>query len=415
MRYGQRHLKVKVPSKNILSTYMPRFLPKLKNDHKAIITSIREPIGTDPLESHVKKGMKVSILVSDITRPCPSYKILPPIVSELKKVGIEDDDLEVIFATGMHRKHKLREQISLVGDGVVRQLRIKDHYAKDKAHMEYVGRTKRGTEVHINKDVIDSDFSIGVANIDIHYFAGYSGGAKSLLPGVSSFDTIQQNHSLMFLPDSKPGKADGNPVREDIEEACQMTNFRFIVNVVLNERKEIVNVVAGDPVKAHRSGILSCDYMYKTHMDEEADIVIASVGGFPRDINLYQAQKGLENAGHAVKKGGTIILLAECAEGFGDKMFAQTLFESKHPDDVIEKISKNFVLGGHKAFAIARLAKKAEIVLISNIPDDLVEKAFMKPAKKIGKTIRQALATHGSDATIALMPYASSTLPYTDA
>lgn len=412
LRYGKHVLEVQVPRKNILSIHYPHFSPRLKNCSKAIVNSLREPIGGAPLKSQVEKGMKLSILVSDITRPCPSSKILPSLIRELNLTGVADEDITVIFATGIHRKHTLREQTSVVGAEMVKRLRIRDHDAKDEAYMGCVGRTKRGTEVYINKDVIDSDFSIGVANIDIHYFAGYSGGVKSLLPGVSSFETIQQNHSLMLLPNSYPGKADGNPVREDLEEACQMTNLRFIVNVVLNEKKEIVKVVSGHPIQAHRSGTVSCDYMYKTPMKEEADIVIASAGGFPRDINLYQAQKGLHNAGYAVKKGGTIILVAQCTEGFGNKIFEQTLSESRYPDDVIRKLTRNFALGGHKAFSIARLADKAEIILISGLPDDLVNKAFMKTAKKIGKALREAFMTQGSDATIALMPYAGSTLPF---
>jgi nickel-dependent lactate racemase len=253
---------------------------------------------------------------------------------------------------------------------------------------------------------------IGIANIDIHYFAGYSGGAKSLLPGVAAFKSIQQNHSLMLLYGSEPGIANGNPVREDLEEASKKTNFKFIVNVILNDKKEIVKVVAGDCIKAHRFAIAVNDVMYKRPIKEKADIVVATAGGLPKDINFYQAQKGLDNAAYAVNEGGTIIFLAECIEGMGDKTFNQWLSEASCPDEVIERLQRRFILGGHKAYAIAKLVKKAEIIIVSKLSRDLVEKSFMKPAKSIEEALNEAFATHGNNSSVILMPYAGSTLPF---
>jgi nickel-dependent lactate racemase len=217
----------------------------------------------------------------------------------------------------------------------------------------------------------------------------------------------------MLHSGSEPGKADGNPVREDLEEASRIAGFSFILNVALNEDKEIVKVFAGDYIKAHRAGAEVNDYMYKRPMKEKSDIVLATAGGFPKDINLYQAQKGLDNAGYAVKEGGTIIFLAECIEGMGDETFSQWLQEASHPADVIERLKKGFVLGGHKAYAIAKIAKMANITLISNLSENLAKKAFMKPAKTVEKALDEAFQTHGRDATVALMPYAGSTLPTT--
>jgi nickel-dependent lactate racemase len=410
-RYGKEHVGVKLPSENLISICRPRTLPKIKNVNDRIRKALTDPIASESLGSLVTKNMTISLLISDITRPCPSATILPPILKELNRLGVPDGNIQVVFATGMHRKHKPEEHAYLLGNEMLRRLKIQDHDVLDKTNFQYIGETSHGTEVSINKDVINSDFLIGIANIDIHYFAGYSGGSKSLLPGVSSFQTIEQNHSLMVLPESVPGRADGNPVREDTEEGARLANLNFIVNVVLNDQKEIVDVMAGDFVKAHRAGIKSNDYMYKTPIDTVADIVIASAGGFPKDINLYQAQKGLDNAQYAVKKGGTIILLAECRDGFGERTFKRWLLEAKKPQDVIERQKEGFVLGGHKAYAIARIAKEVEILLVSSFSENWTNPSLLNPVNTLNEALNQSLIRHGRDASIIVMPYAGSTLP----
>lgn len=411
LNYGRGFLELDVPSKNVTAILKPRALSPIRNEEEAILRAIREPIGTASLEDMVDPRTHVALLVSDITRPCPSNKILPPILAELNRSGVPNDHITIFFATGMHRGHTLEEKGKLAGANVINKVKSFDHNSKDKQNHCYLGRTTRGTEIFLNKQVLNCDLLIGVANIDIHYFAGYSGGGKSLLPGVAAFETIQQNHSLMLLPSSVPGKADGNPVREDLEEACKIANFDFIVNAVINDDKEIVKVVAGHYVKAHRAGALVSDYMYKMPIEREAEIVIATAGGFPKDIDLYQAQKGLDNARCAVKDGGTIIFLAECKEGYGDKTFAQWLMEANCPEDIMERLAKGFVLGGHKAYAVARLVKDVEVFLISSLSNEVVKKAFMNPARTLKEALDAAFATHGKDANVIIMPYAGSTLP----
>jgi nickel-dependent lactate racemase len=411
MNYGKSSIDFDIPDRNIISTLIPQELPPIKNVSETIVEALRKPVDAKPLKDIVDKTTNVALLISDITRPCPSHKILLPLLTELNKSGVSDHHITIYFATGMHRRHTLEEKKKLVGTDIFNRIKTIDHDSHDSKNHHFLGKTKRGTEIFLNKQVLSNDLLIGIANIDIHYFAGYSGGAKSLLPGVASFQSIQQNHSLMLLQGSEPGRADGNPVREDLEEASQMANFNFIVNVALNENKEIVKVVAGHYIKAHRSGAEANDYMYKRHIKERADIVLATTGGFPKDINLYQSQKALDNAAYAVKAGGTIILLAECVEGMGEKTFSQWLQEASCPDDVIERLKKGFVLGGHKAFAIAKIAKTNEIILVSSLPEELVKKSFMKPAKTVEDALAQAFVTQGKDATVTLMPYAGSTYP----
>jgi len=410
-KYGRSTVKFEVPDSNIMSVLIPKELPPVPNESEAITEAIRSPVGTDPLSKMVGNGSKVALLVSDVTRPCPSRKVLAPLLTGLLRSGVRKENITIYFATGMHRGHTPEERRALVGQEIADKFRLVDHDSKDTDNLVSMGQTKRGTKVFINRAVMDCDVKIGVANLDIHYFAGYSGGAKSLMPGVAGFDTICQNHSMMLLPGAEPGRADGNPVREDMEEVAGMAGLDFIVNVVLNDRREIVKMVAGDYVKAHREGVPPNDYMYKVPLPEKADIVIASAGGYPKDINLYQAQKALDNAAFAVKDGGTILLLANCGEGLGDKAFETWLMEADSPDDVIRKLRENFVLGGHKAFAIARLAKRAEIVLVSILPETVAKKAFMSLAKSIEEALKKAFGRQGSESRIVLMPYAGSTLP----
>lgn len=410
MNYGNCFISFKIPDNNI-SILKPKELSPLINVNNSIIKSLRKPVEAKPLKDLITEKTRVALLVSDITRPCPSKKILPPLILELKKFGVSLNNITVFFATGTHREHMPEEKEKIIGTEVLKRIKTVDHNSQDKKKHCYLGRTRRGTEVFVNKQVINNDLIIGIANTDIHYFAGYSGGAKSLFPGIAAFESIQQNHALMLLPNSEPGKAEGNPVREDLEEAAQMTNFNFIVNVVLDDKKNIVEVVSGQYVKAHRLASKINDLMYKTPIGKKADIVIASAGGFPKDINLYQAQKGLDNARIAVKEGGTIIYIAECIDGIGNETLIKWLQEASHPDDVIERLRMRFVLGGHKAFAIAKVAKTAEIYLISSLAEKFIKMSFMKPTKKVEDALDQAFATHGKDASVALMSHAGSTLP----
>lgn len=382
-------MKFEVPDSSIMSVLISKELPPVPNESEAVTEAIRSPVGTDPLSKMAGNGSKVTLLVSDVTRPCSSHKILPPLLTELLCSGVKEENITIYFATGMHRGHTPEERRALVGQEITDKFRLVDHNSKDTDNLVSMGQTKRGTKVFINRAVMDCDVKIGVAG----------------------FDTVCQNHSMMLLPGAEAGRADGNPVREDMEEVARMAGLDFIVNAVLNDRREIVKVVAGDYVKAHREGVPPNDYVYKVPLPEKADIVIASAGGYPKDIDLYQAQRALDNAAFAVKDSGTILLLANCGEGLGDKTFETWLMEADSPDDVIRKLRENFVLGGHKAFAIARLAKRAEIVLVSILPETVAKKAFMSLAKSIEEALKKAFGRQGSASRIVLMSYAGSTLP----
>ena len=274
-----------------------------------------------------------------------------------------------------------------------------------------MGVTANGTPVDITRVVAEADRRIALGNIEFHYFAGYSGGYKAVMPGVSTPAAIQSNHKLMIRPESCAGRLEGNPVREDIEEAGRICGLDFILNVVLDEHKNIVKVVCGDPVKAHRVGAAFLDKLYTKEIDCGADIVIVSQGGAPKDLNLYQTQKALDNSKHAVKDGGIIILIGSCAEGYGEHTFEDWMLNSESPDDLVNKIRRNFVLGGHKAAAIGMVLQRADIYLVSDMDPALVQRSFMKPYSSAQQAFDDALAKLGDNADVITMPYGGSVLP----
>ncbi len=249
-----------------------------------------------------------------------------------------------------------------------------------------------------------------MGNVEYHYFAGYSGGAKAIMPGVSSHAAIQANHSNMVKPDARTGNLDTNPVRQDIDQITEFFKIDFIVNVVLNAKKEIIKAVSGHWKDAHREGCRFLDTLYGIEIEEPADIVVVTPGGFPKDLNLYQSQKSLDNSKHAVKEGGVVVMLASAKEGFGEHTFEDWML-NKEPAEMIEEIKRNFKLGGHKAAAIASVLLKADLHFVSDLDDDLVKKLNFIPYNTAQEAVDAAFEKQGEDAKVLLMPAGGSTLP----
>lgn len=373
-----------------------------------VVHALENPIGSPRLRDIVKPGEKIAIITSDITRPMPTYKVMPALLDELAAAGVDFKDVTLVFALGSHRKQSPEEQKRLAGDVAYGKINVVDSDPEDCVHM---GVTANGTPVDITRVVAEADRRIALGNIEFHYFAGYSGGYKAVMPGVSTPAAIQSNHKLMIRPESCAGRLEGNPVREDIEEAGRICGLDFILNVVLDEHKNIVKVVCGDPVKAHRVGAAFLDKLYTKEIDCGADIVIVSQGGAPKDLNLYQTQKALDNSKHAVKDGGIIILIGSCAEGYGEHTFEDWMLNSESPDDLVNKIRRNFVLGGHKAAAIGMVLQRADIYLVSDMDPALVQRSFMKPYSSAQQAFDDALAKLGDNADVITMPYGGSVLP----
>ncbi len=407
---GQRQEHFTLPEENLIAVLEQNELSTALSGADCVRDSLQKPVASERLKDIVKVGEKVVLITSDITRPLPSYLVLPAILDELAEAGCKDEDITVVFALGSHRLHTETEMRKLVGDAIYERVNCVDGDMSDVVHL---GTTKGGTPVDVVRIVAEADRRIGIGNVEYHYFAGYSGGAKAIMPGVSTRAAIQANHSRMVEDGAFAGNLDSNPVRLDIEEAVgQFCPLDFIVNVVLDEHKKIIYCASGDFIAAHRDACRFLDKLYRKEIAELADIVIVSQGGAPKDLNLYQTQKALDNAKHAVKDGGTIILVGSCAEGMGEHVFEEWMTSAEKAADLTKRIKEEFKLGGHKAAAIAMVLEKAEILLVSDMADDFVESIFMQPYASVQKALDEAFAKQGSDARVIVMPYGGSTLPH---
>jgi len=406
--FDKETINVEIPENNVMDVLHPRNMVLPESEFQIIREALDNPIGTTSFKELFKPGEKIAIITSDITRPCPSWKILPSILSKLEASGIQKDDITVIFALGSHRIHSREEMEKLVGKKIFSNYKCLNH---EKDQCKRLGYTSKGTPVDLNKKVIEADRRILVGNIEYHYFAGYSGGIKALFPGVSSFEAIQANHSMMTMDGAIAGNLVNNPVRDDLEEIAQFIDIDMLINVVLGPSKEILKAFAGHYILAHREGCRFLDSLYRIPVERAADIVLVSAGGFPKDINIYQAQKALDNAVQAVRKGGVIIWVASCREGYGSEVFQRWIEESTSPKDILRRVKDHFELGGHKAAAIMKAREKAHILFVSNLPPLYGETMFLNPFPSVEKALAEAFNICGKQSTILLMPFGGSTLP----
>jgi len=407
--YGEGSLSLEIPSDTMISVADLRIVNPTRPPDAEVRRALKNPVSLS-LESLVKKDGKIVIVVNDITRPTPTSKILPPLLHELRSIGAHKDNIEIMVAPGMHRVNTEDEMRRIVGSEVFNEYQVVCHNP-DEDKLAYLGRTSRGTKLIFNEKAVRADLRILTGNVEPHQLAGYTGGAKSLLPGLSCRESIEANHSLLLEPNVRVGSIRGNPIREDIEESLKVLGPTFLLNVVLNMRNEVVAASAGDAIKAHRRCVEICNRISEVNVPGKADIVIASPGGFPKDIDLYQAQKALTPAERAVRRGGVIILAAECRGGLGNELFREWMCEAKSPSDIIERMRREgFILGAHKAFLFARHMMNADLIIVSDIPSGILEEMHLTPASSIDEALEMAYKKVGRDAKITVLPHASSSI-----
>ncbi len=406
--YGQGVQTVELPRENLIDVLLANQMHHERLGEEAVRYALENPIGAPRLRELVKPGQKIAIVTSDISRPLPSYQLLPALLDELYAAGCAAEDITLVFGLGVHRRQTEEEKRKLAGERAYRELRCVDSDSEDCIHM---GDTPSGTPVDVTRCVAEADFRICLGNVEFHYFAGYSGGAKAIMPGVSNARAIQANHRMMVSQEACAGRLEGNPIRKDIEQAGEICGIHYILNVVLDEHKQIVYAVAGDSVKAHRTACAYLDKMYRKPIPQRADIVLVSQGGAPKDANLYQTQKALDNAKYAVKPGGTIILIGACNEGLGSAKFEEWLTGSPSAAYMVERIGKDFQLGGHKAAAIGMVLAYASIDLVSEMEDEFVKSIFLTPRPSAQAALDAAFTRYGSQAKVLAMPFGGATLP----
>ena len=405
LAFGNGFSELSIPEKNFSSIILPSEPEEREDGALLIKKALENPVKSRRLSEIVNSDSKISIIVSDVTRPTPTAKILPPLLEALDICGAKDENITIVFALGLHRQQTAEESKKLIGEDIYKKIRCIQH---DTSRCRRIGVTSRGTPIEVFEEVLDADFVIGTGGIEFHYYAGYSGGAKSILPGVSSEESVLTNHKMMIEENAVSGRVD-SPVRRDMEEAAEAFGLKFILNVILDSKKGIVAAVAGDFIAAHRKGVEFVDAMYKAPV-EPADAVVVSCGGYPKDINLYQANKALDNATQAVKEGGSIILVAECEEGIGNQVYECWNMQCKNPDDAIERFKHCFEFGGHKSAIVAIAAKKFRLYLVSKLPEEKARDAFFIPMGSVQEAL-SAVLSDNPEAKIHVMPHGGQTLP----
>lgn len=410
--YGKTEVCARIPAQNLLGVIEPKEKQSVPDAKVEIERALKEPIGSKRLSEIVKPEHKIAIVVDDATRNTPSYLIVPPLLDELNTAGVKDENVTIIFGCGTHRAVTQEEAISLLGEAVIRRIKVISHDCKAN-DLVYAGTTKTyGSKVYLNRIFAEADIKILTGDVNVHYYAGYGGGRKSVLPGVAGEETIKHNHAMLLHPNSKTGVLNGNPIHEDMVEAARLSKVDFILNVVCNSKGEIVKAFAGDLEQAFLEGVKLVDEMYRIPVNRKAEIVVVSPGGHPADINLFQAYKGVDSALEIVKRRGVIILVAECPEGHGNQVFYDWAVKFGDLKVVEREIKRNFVLGGHKAYYLLRALQKAQIILVSAMPDYYAINVFkLKTAKGVNEALDEAFRIVGKNGKVWVMPHGNFTLP----
>jgi nickel-dependent lactate racemase len=415
LAYGRSGLTIDL-THDAVDLIEPQFVEGINDEGAALREALRNPIGSRPLKEIVSSDDSIAIVFSDRTRPMPSDRVLPVILSELAHVP--KDHITLINALGTHRPNTPEELVAMLGRCIAENYRIVQHRPKDRASMVYLGRSRFDNEVWVNKDFMQAKVKILTGFIEPHFFAGFSGGPKSVLLGVAAFESILKNHSATMIdsPNATWGVTDGNPIHQEMSEIAGLVRPDFIVNVTLNKNRQITAVFAGDWREAHAQGCAFARKWVMRPVKELYDLVVTTNSGFPLDMNLYQTVKGISAAARIVKGGGTIIAAAECSDGVPDHgNFRELLRSRKSPAELLEMI-QNFpetIQDQWQVQILAKILLKAGVYLYSSLPEEEVRAAHLIPAKDIACLVNQ-LSAGRKEFRIAVLPEGPQTVPYLD-
>lgn len=414
LKFGKGTLPLDLEDKRILKVVMPGEKEPLMDALGSVKKVLSAPEGTPPLLEMLKavKPQKLVIIVNDITRPTPYPVLMPPLVETIEKAGIPDSNVTLLTATGIHDPHTREQDIQVYGQELCRRFKVLSHDAKDKDNLVFKGILPSGYEFWLNKIVDEADFIITLGVVMPHYFAGFSGGRKSILPGVSGRETVEKNHARMVeIMDNLPPIKE-NPISLEMIHAARVAGVDFILNAVVDDAGHLVEVVAGDVEKAWYRAVSVSESMYLTPIPRKVEIALAASSGYPRDINLYQAQKALDHADKATVEGGTVIVVAECKEGYGEKIFESYMKAGYTARGIMDEVKANFVIGGHKAYGFAKVAADKKVIFVTSLSDEVVASLFARKAATVEEAVCMALEDQGPDAEFIVFPEGSVTVPY---
>ena len=419
--YGKTGLEVDLPDANLIGPLSLKPVEPLADAAAEVEAKLEQPTGAPPLAELARGKRTACILICDITRPVPNELLLKPILRTLEEAGVPREGICILIATGLHRPNEGAELIELVGHEIARTYRCENHHGKELGEHTYCGKSPNGVPIWIDSRYVDAELKIATGLIEPHLMAGYSGGRKLICPGIASLETVKAWHSPRFLehPKADAGFLEGNPVHEENTWIGRHVGCDFIVNVTLDEKRNVTGVFAGDMIGAFHEGVAFVERFVTAAVDEPVDIVVTSSAGYPLDQNFYQSIKGLTGVLRIVKAGGTIILAADLTEGVGSPEFQSLFRENRDLDEFMTRITgadparpDYFVMDQWQLEELAKVCRKAEVVYVSGgLSDDVLRTLYVKTAATVEEAVDAALERHGRDARIAVVPKGPYVLP----
>ena len=411
MPYGKEQVNFFLDDKYEYDQILPPRSPAAANEFDLVKKALESPLNDFKLKTFGKKD-RIAIAVNDKTRPVPLNILIPPLINFLHELGASQEQIKFIIASGTHIPMQDNEFCLLFNKDIIENYRIYSHNCDEINKLVPLGVTKAETPIFINKEFYEADVKIVVGHIEPHHFMGYSGGVKTASIGLAGRETINKNHEMLLDPRCATCTYANNPMRMDVEEIGDIIAIDCALNCVLNTDKKIINVLFGRPRDVIENGIKIADSVCRVGITKKYDLVVASPGGYPKDINLYQSQKAITQAASIIKDNGYIILAAKCSEGSGSKSFEKFMEGMTTPYSVINKFKESgFSVGPHKAFQIAREAARINILIKSHLPRSLSKSFLLTPIDNIENTVNDIFSKHEGNIDIAIMPNAINTIP----
>lgn len=414
--YGRSGLEVRIPDGHLEAVLALQPCRPHPSPERAVQDALRAPIGCPPLAALARGRRSACVVISDITRPVPNRLLLPPILGVLETSGIPREAITILIATGTHRPATPTEIEEMVGPEIARDYRILNHDARDSATHRFLGESPRGVPIWVDRRFVDADLKISVALIEPHFMAGFSGGRKSICPGVCGMETVRVWHGPRFIGDDRAeaGCVDGNPVHEEALFIARKAGLEFICDVTMDEHRNVLGVFAGEPDAAWRRGVEAARRTAEAPVSRPVEIVVTTCAGYPLDLTFYQAVKGMVGVLPILRDGGTIVLAAECAEGLGGREFAETLLALDDLEEFVRRTYEPgfFVPDQWEIHELWKAVRRAEVLMFSEgIPADVLGRCFVTPVGSVEEGIERALARHGPLARIAVIPKGPYVLP----
>lgn len=409
--YHKQMLEIEIEDKNLLGILESKAENyKTKETQEELVErALENPIGSEKLEDLVKDKKNMVIISSDHTRPVPSKVTMPILLKRIRKAN-PNIDITILIATGFHRATTHEELVNKFGEEIVKNERIIVHDAFDESSMVKLGILPSGGELIINKLACETELLIAEGFIEAHFFAGFSGGRKSILPGIASATTVMANHCSEFIgsPNARTGILEGNPIHRDMLYAAEKANLAFILNVVIDSEKKVIKAFAGHREKAHEKG---CEFVTELSKVDKipADIAISTNGGYPLDQNIYQSVKGMTAAEATCKEGGVIIMVSACNDGHGGQSFYDNLAQAKSPSELLDRVAKvprNETVPDQWEFQIlARMLNKYTVIMVTDMCDsEMIKSMHMQHAFTFEEALKKAYEIKGKDAKVVVIP-----------